>query len=226
MFSERLRKILIISIVLFAVSLNLAYAERPSIGEDVIPNTGFRQPEVDDFDYEKYIKKVKRKIRQSWEPPRSEEAMNAKASFEISPEGKLVKAELIRKSGNEEFDSRALAALKDAAPFNKVPRAHQVSFAFNYNVIVISQGSDFDYKDYLKDVQKKIKKTREALENKLEGYTRVHFKLESSGEVSQIAFRDGRGVDGFKEQVEQVIQESAPFGQLPASVVIKFSYDY
>jgi TonB family protein len=62
-------------------------------------------------------------IRGKWKLPTYllEQNLKARVKIYISVKGELLKTELIESSGNSEFDSRALNAVRESAPFAAPP---------------------------------------------------------------------------------------------------------
>lgn len=73
---------------------------------------------VDDF----YLAKLTNKIKNNWLIPCDSEEKNAIVVFTINKDGKVTKANVIRSSGNENFDRSAYMAVYKAVPYEKLPQ--------------------------------------------------------------------------------------------------------
>lgn len=85
-----------------------------------------------------YLKQLNRRIKAVWSPPRGE-TRSAEILFRINRQGQLVKAQLLRTSGDAQLDQSALSAVSAAAPFKPLPADYplayiDIQYNFNYSV--------------------------------------------------------------------------------------------
>ena len=78
-------------------------------------------------DMDVYQGHLKAHIRKAWNLPGWMEASNlsAKVLVKLAPNGKILKYEFVKKSGNGEFDGHVLNAIKEAEPFPVPPPSLQ-----------------------------------------------------------------------------------------------------
>lgn len=88
-------------------------------------------------EFSAYVQTLPGAIRGKWKLPTYLLEQNLKARFKIyiSLTGELLKTELIESSGNNEFDSRAINAIRESAPFAAPPEAVGVRLT-RYGVIL------------------------------------------------------------------------------------------
>lgn len=84
-----------------------------------------------------YVNRLQNKIKSNWT---MQYGQNNKTiiEFSINKDGKITSANIINKSGNDEFDQNALAAIYNSAPFESIPTNIQedtltIDFTFNQN---------------------------------------------------------------------------------------------
>ncbi len=83
-----------------------------------------------------YLKDLHRKLKHYWTPP-SGAVHHIKVVFRLAKDGSLLSCRLINSSGNTMADNSALEAIKDAAPFGKLPTDYSqpfldLAYTFNY----------------------------------------------------------------------------------------------
>lgn len=122
-------------IILFAIFLSFglgAYAF--DIGDSQILANPFSSPEV-----QKYSLEVGKKIISNFAMPDTQENLATIVLFKVSPDGKLKSYEIQQSSGNKDYDSRVIAAVKKSAPY-PVPQfqeAEEVAVILNMDLSVI-----------------------------------------------------------------------------------------
>ena len=83
-----------------------------------------------------YLKDLHRKLRQHWSPPQGS-VRHIKVVFRLAKDGSVISIKLMRSSGNILADNSALAAIRQAAPFGKLPADYSpqyldLAYTFNY----------------------------------------------------------------------------------------------
>lgn len=89
-------------------------------------------------DFGPYMAALQRKIKRHWFPPKHQKkTKHVVAVFRINRDGELSNARITNSAGKASDDA-ALAALKEAAPFDKLPKNSpevvDIQFTFDYNV--------------------------------------------------------------------------------------------
>jgi len=86
--------------------------------------------------YASYMADLQNTVKAAWHPPHDFKTHRAVASFTIHEGGELSDVKLEQSSGIAAFDESALAAVEDAAPFNRLPAGSDESipirFTFDY----------------------------------------------------------------------------------------------
>lgn len=95
---------------------------------------------ADNVDFKPYMRRLQRRIKRSWEPPKGSESKRVVVLFTIGKEGKLLSSKIFKTSGDEAADKAALLAIAISAPYEPLPKEYtgesiDIQFAFDYNVI-------------------------------------------------------------------------------------------
>ncbi len=69
-----------------------------------------------------YVRSVRTKLEQNWQPPKSGKNTLAKITLVISPDGELLGYRFTKLSGNKENDISIVQTLKNSAPFDAFPK--------------------------------------------------------------------------------------------------------
>lgn len=89
-------------------------------------------------DFGSYMTKMKRDIKQKWQPPKGFENRHVVTTFTILRDGKIVSPEIIESSGVDSADKAALEALKSASPLDPLPlgapKSVQIRYQFDWRV--------------------------------------------------------------------------------------------
>lgn len=94
-----------------------------------------------DADFGPFMSELEKRIKKHWIPPRGSESRKVLLLFYLARDGKLVKIETKKTSGDEETDRAAMAAVeKSTMPFLPFPPEVKedvlpVEFTFDYNVL-------------------------------------------------------------------------------------------
>lgn len=93
-----------------------------------------------DVDFGPFMADLERRIKRNWSPPRGAESRKVMLLFYLSREGKVVKIETRKSSGDESTDQAAIEAVEASAPFKPFPPQVKedilpVEFSFDYNVL-------------------------------------------------------------------------------------------
>ena len=83
-----------------------------------------------------YLKDLHKKLKQAWAPP-SGNVHHIKVIFRLNQNGHLLSMQLVQSCGDKNADESALLAIKEAAPFGKLPREYthhflDLAYTFNY----------------------------------------------------------------------------------------------
>ncbi|RTL38854.1 MAG: TonB family protein [Candidatus Melainabacteria bacterium] len=85
-----------------------------------------------------YMAYVETRIKRNWHPPSMTKSMSVLVHFNLDKNGNMSNEKVVESSGDEQMDKAAIAALKAAAPFPKLPPGNEkpveVQFRFQYNV--------------------------------------------------------------------------------------------
>lgn len=91
-----------------------------------------------EIDYGTYMKKMQQSIKKYWYPEKQTENIVAGVIFKINFDGTVSNIELVKFSGNEEYDKAALAATVAMGKIDPLPDgapdAVDVEFQFAYNI--------------------------------------------------------------------------------------------
>lgn len=93
---------------------------------------------AEDVDYGPFMAELKRRIYRHWIPPRSKVKKKVLLLFYLARDGKLVKIETKKTSGDEEADLAAIAAVQASVPIPFPPQVKEdvlpIEFTFDYNI--------------------------------------------------------------------------------------------
>ncbi|HEY9686371.1 MAG TPA: TonB family protein [Coleofasciculaceae cyanobacterium] len=108
----------------------------PQAGDSATPGVDVAQ----DIDFGPFMADLERRIKRNWMPPRGSESRRVKLLFYLARDGRVLKVETSKPSGDEEADRAAIAAVQSSAPFMAFPPQVQedvlpVEFTFDYNVL-------------------------------------------------------------------------------------------
>lgn len=96
-------------------------------------------------DFGPYMRELTRRIKRNWHPPRGNESKKVVLVFKVGKDGRLLKLNVYKSSGNSETDDAALNAVRISAPFRQLPPEYRendidIQFTFDYNVFSIGGG--------------------------------------------------------------------------------------
>lgn len=100
----------------------------PSVSEPDLPGNESQQLDISKMDlveallFSKYVREVKNKINENWEPPGEAVNNGLRASFRVFPKGQISRPILVQSSGNKKLDHLALQAIRVSQPFPPFPR--------------------------------------------------------------------------------------------------------
>ena len=100
---------------------------------------------VKEPDFGPYMRELQRRIKRNWHPPRGNESKRVVVLFKVSRDGRLLRLNINKTSGNPEADDAALESVKMSAPFRPLPPEYQgsdidIQFTFDYNVFSVGGG--------------------------------------------------------------------------------------
>ncbi len=100
---------------------------------------GFAPKGVLDVDFGTYMADLQRSIKKAWHPPKGNETRKTIVTFKVYITGLLDNLKMMTTSGLETTNEAALSAVKEAAPFQPLPkgapRSVDIHFSFDYNVL-------------------------------------------------------------------------------------------
>jgi TonB family protein len=93
-----------------------------------------------DADFGPFMAELEKRIKKHWVPPRGSDSRKVMLLFYLARDGKLVKIETKKTSGDEETDRAAMAAVQQSTPFMPFPPEVKedvlpIEFTFDYNVL-------------------------------------------------------------------------------------------
>lgn len=103
------------------VSTKKAAADKPVKGNQV--NAGNDLSGLDKLEYDQYFHSIKNRVMQNWSLPQwlINAPLKAQALVLIDENGAIKKKQVLKSSGNSEFDDRMLEAIDKSAPFPTPP---------------------------------------------------------------------------------------------------------
>lgn len=124
-----------------AGSGNSSSLSNPQDGPGLSPGVDVEQ----DVDFGPFMADLERRIKRNWMPPRGNENRRVTLLFYLSRDGRVMKVETSKSSGEEDADQAAIAAVQASAPFMPFPPQVKedilpVEFTFDYNVLKPKNG--------------------------------------------------------------------------------------
>ena len=91
-------------------------------------------------DYQLYMKKMQKKIKKNWHPPRENNRNKVVVLFKITKAGELLDIKIINSSGSKEMEEAAIKAIQLTAPFDPLPDkckedSVDINFTFDYKIL-------------------------------------------------------------------------------------------
>lgn len=95
---------------------------------------------ADNVDFRPYMRRLQRRIKRNWEPPKGSETKKVVVLFKIGKDGSLLSSEIFKTSGDKAADKAALMAIAISAPYEPLPKTYteesiDIQFTFDYNII-------------------------------------------------------------------------------------------
>ncbi|HEY9731673.1 MAG TPA: TonB family protein [Drouetiella sp.] len=88
-------------------------------------------------DYQTYMTYVQTRIKRHWQPPHLHKSSSTGVQFTVNQSGSVSNIRILQSSGDLGVDNAALAALKEASPFPKLPpkgeKSVEIEFHFDYH---------------------------------------------------------------------------------------------
>ena len=96
---------------------------------------------ADNVDFRPYMRRLQRRIKRNWDPPKGSETKKVVVLFKIGKDGTLLSSEIFKTSGDKAADKAALLAIAISAPYEPLPKEYteesiDIQFAFDYNVFL------------------------------------------------------------------------------------------
>lgn len=146
MSNEKQLKLFIIVLILF-ITLLFWFLGNPNTQKKIENADNFINKIIslkilknsDEPNFTPYMKRLQRKIKNNWHPPKSNKSRRVVILFKIAKKGEMVKYKILQSSGDKNIDAAAIKALKKSAPFAPLPRKFKgksvdIQFTFDYNV--------------------------------------------------------------------------------------------
>jgi TonB family protein len=91
------------------------------------------------IDFSSYMKKLQKRIKKNWNPPKREESKSITIIFIVDKKGDFPYTKILKSSNDQLFDEAAIKAIKDSAPYMPLPDDYNgdnvdIEFKFDYNV--------------------------------------------------------------------------------------------
>ncbi len=107
----------------------------PQQGKSKIPGVDVAA----DADFGPFMSDLERRIKRSWNPPRNSRSKRVVVKMYVSRDGRLVRLNVMKSSGDDIADDAALNAVRASAPFKPFPpevreEVLPIEFTFDYNV--------------------------------------------------------------------------------------------
>ena len=188
-----------------------------------------------DVDYTDFMEDLGHQVAKFWHPNEMPETSMLEMLLKINKRGELVSYKVL--TGNEILSKSAVEAVKNAFPFMNLPQeAHQknifIKFTFVYNAENKPEVKNVDFKPYMSELQKKIKKNwkpnRWSKKSKL---TILLFSINKQGELVSCEISKSSGDNEFDKLALKAVRDTAPFKSLPKEyngekIDIQFTFDY
>lgn len=196
---------------------------------------------VADTDFTSFVFNFRNVVRKNWSPVDCANSCEVILLMNIDNSGKLVSNEIFRSSGNEAFDKSVLDAVQKSAPFNFLPVEYKsdnlpVCFAFKSKLSKNASEQDVnkqaDFKFYLKNMQKRIKKNWKPPKN-LDKDNRavLFFTVNKQGEVTFCKVLISSKDEALDKSAIDAVKAAVPFEALPKTykcetIDVIFTFDY
>lgn len=94
---------------------------------------------ADKISWAPYMKRLEKKIRRNWNPPKANESKRTVVLFKIDRSGKLLSIKTLKTSGFKKADDAARDAVITSDPFEPLPEGFSghsidIEFTFDYNI--------------------------------------------------------------------------------------------
>lgn len=102
------------------------------------------KPNKGEPDFGTYMKRLQKKIKSNWSPPKGKESNKIVLKFTVLRDGNLSEIKVIKTSNDRSTNGAAIRALVMSAPFEPLPKEYKgksvdIEFTFDYNVFYNSK---------------------------------------------------------------------------------------
>jgi TonB family protein len=124
-------------IILFGITLSLLFTTQLTVSAAPDKTTSSVNSQAQSYTEDSpadYLSEMGRKIKKSWDPSDDEARQQTMVGFTISQDGSISELKILRSSKNEAYDKRALQAVMEASPFDRLPESTEkieVQFSFD-----------------------------------------------------------------------------------------------
>lgn len=196
---------------------------------------------ISGMDFTPFVLDFRYVVRKNWTPANCDKSCEVILLMKIDNSGKLISNEVFRSSGNEIFDKSVIEAIKKSAPFRFMPEKFKfnnlpVLFTFSSdeskNGFEQEKVNDVNFKPYLKNMQKSIKKCWKTPKNLLQSRkTILYFTLNKEGRLTFCKILISSGDKSFDKSTIEALNAAAPFGTFPKAykgetIDVIFTFDY
>ena len=196
---------------------------------------------VADTDFTPFVLNFRNVVRKNWTPVDCANSCEVMLLMSIDNSGKLVSNEIFRSSGNEVFDKSVLDAVQKSAPFNFMPveyKFNNLTVWFGFKSELSKNASDqdvnkqADFKFYLKNMQKRIKKNWKPPKHlDQNSRTVLFFTVNKQGEVTFCKVLISSKDEASDKSAIDAVKAAAPFETLPKAykgetIDVMFTFDY
>ncbi len=196
---------------------------------------------VADTDFTPFVFDFRYAVRKNWSPVDCADSCEVMLLMNIDNSGKLLSNEIFRSSGNEIFDKSVLDAVQKSAPFIFMPQEYKfnnlpVWFAFtsvlSKNAFEQNKIKQADFKSYMKNLQKSIKRNWKLPKNLFQGRrTVLFFSVNKQGEVTFCKVLVSSKDEAVDKSALDAVKFAAPFEIFPKTsnndnIDIIFKFDY
>lgn len=215
----------------------------------LILNFVFIQDTVFAQDKEFYLSDLQKKVELNWFIPQNSTDKSALANFIVNKSGEISNIEIIRSSGNKEFDESIIRAIYKAspcAPLAKNEDAISIKFFFspdfinlavndgvksNANqlfgidgtrIITVSNVNYSDFSNYANHLQDKINSNWNPISGKEQMDAIISVKINKDGTINDMKVQKSSGKKNFDMDILDSVMKSVPLDPLPADLQVDY----
>jgi hypothetical protein len=142
-FVRSSRTVLLLAAVLLFCCVHAQFTEAAKDGGQSAASVNLSPGEAK-LDFGPYMKRLQRKVKESWRPPRNTRSFQTKAAWKVHRDGHISDLQIMVHGLTPAADEAALQAVRSAAPFEPLPEGAPPSvdteFTFDYNAAPAGKG--------------------------------------------------------------------------------------